>query len=213
MPVATPIPSIEHHDYSAPSSLNSSHSPHLFHLFYSYFYDAHPFILPREYLSEKIARVNLHPLQCAIDYIGSCYDPSMHRHDFQHIAEFELLKQDVSRDVYSVQALLIFAIGLVSSDERDKAQFSLKLAINLALELGMNRRDFFWHDGHGCPVNEESWRRTWWELYIVDGHFAAAHPSKAFRLSTVSADTLLPCEEGEYFSGVRILSTRKGRTC
>jgi hypothetical protein len=176
---------------------------HLFHLFYSYFYDAHPFLLPREYLSEKLSKVSIHPLQSAIDYIGSCYDQSMHRRHFQATAEFELLKQDVARDVYSVQALLLFAIGLLSSDELEKGELALKLAINLALELGMNRQGFLWHDGQGCPVHEESWRRTWWELYIVDGHFASRHPTKTFRLLTVPADTLLPCEDSEYFSSVK----------
>ncbi|KAK2752706.1 hypothetical protein FQN54_008084 [Arachnomyces sp. PD_36] len=196
------MPSIKpQSDYFSQTPTNSKHSVHLFHLFYSYFYQAHPFILPREYLSEKLSKADLQPLRYAIDYIGSCYDPTMHRQHFQRTAECELLKQDISRDVYSVQALLIFSIGLISSDERAKAELSLKLAINLALELGMNRREFAWPDGQGCPVNEESWRRTWWELYIIDGHFAAAHPSKTFRLLTVPADTLLPCEDGEYFSG------------
>ena len=36
----------------------------------------------------------------------------------------------------------------------------LQAAIDLALDLGMNRRDFAVENGEGCPILEESWRRT-----------------------------------------------------
>jgi hypothetical protein len=73
------------------------------------------------------------------------------------------------------------------------------MAVDMALELGMNRQEFSVNNGEGCNVLEESWRRTWWELYVIDGLLAAIHQRNTFRLYNIPTDVPLPCEEVDYF--------------
>ena len=86
-------------------------------------------------------------------------------------------------------------------DMAEQATHTLDRAIDLALDLGMNRRSFAAERSFGVPVLAESWRRTWWELYVMDGMFAAVHMKTSFRLHSVPTDVGLPCEEGVYRAG------------
>ncbi|EWY80887.1 hypothetical protein FOYG_15183 [Fusarium oxysporum NRRL 32931] len=56
-------------------------------------------------------------------------------------------------------------------------------------------------NGQGIPILEESWRRTWWELYIVDALMSGVHQTNIFILYDVPADVGLPCEEYQYLTG------------
>ncbi|KAK1243455.1 hypothetical protein MKX07_004083 [Trichoderma sp. CBMAI-0711] len=51
-------------------------------------------------------------------------------------------------------------------------------------------------------VLEESWRRTWWELYVTDALFAGIRHLPTFTLWQVDADVDIPCEEEQYIEGV-----------
>ncbi|KAI1267207.1 hypothetical protein F5Y18DRAFT_425051 [Xylariaceae sp. FL1019] len=55
--------------------------------------------------------------------------------------------------------------------------------------------------GGGNPRLEESWRRTWWDLFVVDGMIAGVHRQTNFLLFDIVADVGLPCEEQEFLSG------------
>jgi hypothetical protein len=59
--------------------------------------------------------------------------------------------------------------------------------------------------GEGLAVLEESWRRTWWEMYVLDGMIAGVHERSSFRLNEMPFEVLLPCEEHEFVSGVSYL--------
>lgn len=50
-------------------------------------------------------------------------------------------------------------------------------------------------------VLEESWRRTWWELYFLDGLLAGIQQRESFKLWSVECTVPLPCEEAEYMKG------------
>lgn len=76
------------------------------------------------------------------------------------------------------------------------------IARQLALDLGMHHREFAIDHGNGDPVLEESWRRTWWQVYIVDAFFSAIRRSADFPSYHIEATTDLPCEEEEYERGV-----------
>lgn len=139
-----------------------------------------------------------------MSYIGASYDDSL---SFQHSSlrvaiDFTIFVQHPPRDGFLVQTLLLYAIGLHGNDDRSRASQILNMAIDLALELGMNHKDFAPNNNQGCQVVEESWRRAWWELYYIDGVFAVADRSNQFRMSSIQMDCLLPCEEEEYSSGV-----------
>ncbi|KKY25919.1 putative c6 zinc finger domain containing protein [Diplodia seriata] len=105
-----------------------------------------------------------------------------------------------------VQALLLYAIGLKANDRGSMADDMLSKAIDIALAIGMNDREFAIRNGCGNRLLEESWRRTWWELYVADGFFAGVSQRTNFRLRDVPTDVPLPCEEVEYASGYVPLS-------
>ena len=102
--------------------------------------------------------------------------------------------------------MLILTIGLDGYTSQEKALQILTDAQELALELGMNNREFASMHGDGWPSLEESWRRTWWEMFVVDGMIAGVHQKSFFPMKDVTADVQLPCEEHEYMSGVSVLT-------
>lgn len=107
-------------------------------------------------------------------------------------------------DAFVVQALLLLVVALDGSCEQDRARHLLGEAERLAVEMGLHTRAFAALHGRGDPVLEESWRRTWWDLYVCDGMVAGVHRVTNFLLFDVPADVGLPCEEAEYLSGVSI---------
>lgn len=103
---------------------------------------------------------------------------------------------------YQVQASLLYCIALYWCDEIEEALRILDETIKLALVLGMNQEQFSIEHGHGDPVLEESIRRTWWLLYVTDGHIAGSTHTFPTRIGDVPMSVLLPCEEVFYESGV-----------
>lgn len=136
----------------------------------------------------------------AIQYIGSFYFPSASTQLAQD-ALSQALHNTPLKDGYYVQAMLLLTIGLQIANRIDQANAVLGSTSDLALQIGMHRREFAWTHGNGSRVLEESWRRTWWELYVVNGMMSGMNQIQ-FNLWTVESDCLLPCEEHEYQSGV-----------
>ncbi|KAI9763695.1 MAG: hypothetical protein M1840_009168 [Geoglossum simile] len=169
-------------------------------LFFSLFHPAHPFVLPRTFLLKQLKQRRLGHLLSVIQFIGSCYAQTGQTEAYREVANQSLFNQQVRRDGFMVQALLLFAIGLHSCGERERVGQVLTIAIDMALELGMNRQEFSSNNGEGCRVLEESWRRTWWELYVIDGLLAAIHQKNSFRLYNIPTNVPLPCEEVDYFA-------------
>jgi hypothetical protein len=56
-----------------------------------------------------------------------------------------------------VQAMLLYALGLDSNNDQKRAIEILTKAQNLAVELGMNRREYAVANGGGSQFCEESW--------------------------------------------------------
>lgn len=106
------------------------------------------------------------------------------------------------RDGYSVQALLLFAIGLHAHNEVPRSAQIFAIAQTLTLELGLNRMEYAILHGENDPQLEESWRRTWWSMFTANGMLCAVNPGVQFRLKDVVTDVPLPCEDSQYFSGV-----------
>ncbi|TGZ77021.1 hypothetical protein EX30DRAFT_352195 [Ascodesmis nigricans] len=177
----------------------------LMQLYYSYFHDAHPFCLPPVYLIKASAH-QLTALLPAMRYIASSFAPTAPTAAFCREAENALFGASSSppRNPYTVQALILFAIGLHAENEPDRANQVKDIAADLALELGMNHQEFSQGtggEGELGRVLEESWRRTWWELYFLDGVMAALQQKDHFKLWSVECTVPLPCEEHIYASG------------
>lgn len=170
--------------------------------FYYHFYPAHPFVLPRDAFFKLRKEQPLGHLEAAMRYVGSFYVSQAPSVALGLEAERTVYHADCPKDGFRVQAMLILTIALDGYTYQEKALQILVDAQDLALEFGMNKREFASMNGNGSDLLEESWRRTWWEMYIVDGLIAGVHQKSSFRMKEIPADVALPCEERDFVSGV-----------
>lgn len=172
--------------------------------FYHYFHASHPFVLPKNFLLPLIKDSSTDPLLAAMRWCGSLYltkvDPAAKSNLLDDA--IRLIDHPPVRDGFLVQALMILIVALDGNCRQDQAKDLLLRAEQLALELHLNTRAFATTYGRGLAVVEESWRRTWWDLFIIDGMIAGVHQATNFNLYDVPADVALPCEELQYKSGV-----------
>jgi hypothetical protein len=171
--------------------------------FFYHFHPAHPFLLPRTEFMELRQKQNVDHVLAAMRYVGSAYVSSANTVALGLEAERIVYAVDCPQDAYRVQAMLILTLGLDGYTYQEKALQNLLDAQDLALQLQMNKREFAFLNSNGSQIAEESWRRTWWELYLVDGMIAGVHQKSDFRMKDIPHDVQLPCEEKEYLSGVR----------
>lgn len=169
--------------------------------FYRNFYAAHPFIPPKEVLLVLAQGTSLEPLLAAIRWIGSLYiekDTSLSL--FKDASR--LIEGNALEDGFSVQARLLLIIGLDGNRQRKRAERLMTEARDISIQISLNTDRFATTNGQGVPILEESWRRTWWELYVVDALMSGVHQTDTFALYGVPADVALPCEESQYLTGV-----------
>lgn len=231
MPYTSPMDAVRNHYKGLPKFLSpQEHVPpaptaNLIQLYYAYFHAAHPFVLPPAYLIKTPAQMLKHLLP-SMRFMGSFFAQNAHQRTFRDSAEGSLFRQGAPRNAWTVQALLLFAIGLHANNEQERAGQVKDVAVEMALELGMNYEEFAVTAGvsgvssvvprrldedfarppvttppNSNPILEESWRRTWWELYFLDGLMAGIHQRDQFRLWTVECTVPLPCEELAYNTG------------
>lgn len=171
--------------------------------FYRHFHAAHPFVLPRRHLLQMSASDSLEPLLAAMRWVGSLFiDVSSSRASLYDEAHQRVRDPATPRDGFLVQALMVLIVGLDGSCRNEEARHLLEDVERLAIEIALNTRPFAVMYGRGMPVLEESWRRTWWDLFVIDGMIAGVHRVTNFALFDFPADVGLPCEERDYLSGV-----------
>jgi hypothetical protein len=177
--------------------------------FYQYFYDAHPFLPPRHQITIQVFKTRpMEHLQMAMCYVGSRYVPGSPTAAYGLEVESYLSgSKPAPKDASTIQTMLLFALGLDGNNERTKAIEVLIKAQNLAIELGMNQREYAIVNGQGSPSCEESLRRTWWELYVVSIMVAGFHGSGTFHQRDILSNVPLPCEERDFASGVSCVTT------
>ena len=173
-------------------------------LYYTFFHDAHPCALPKQHMRQKIEEdpESVQLLVLAMSFIGSLYAPSVSSKPFEERLRTEVSKIQPQPTGFRVQALLLYSVAVYWNNETERALVLLDNAIRTALGLGMHLREFATLQGNGDPVLEECWRRTWWQIYINDMHFAASSHAPTFTTSGILTTVELPCEEHEYESGV-----------
>lgn len=179
---------------------NRATSKRLLEVYYLHFHAAHPILLPLRHQTKQLLRCYPRYLIATMQCIGSQFDLKVLSEDDRN-AVSHMLTSQTKRDGYLVQAMLIFAVTLHAQDQQQQARQMLGSAIELAVDLGMNRIHFAWNNNAGSQFLEESWRRTWWELYVLDGMLAALHQQSSFKLNSIDTDVLLPCEESDYSMG------------
>ncbi|EPS45868.1 hypothetical protein H072_155 [Dactylellina haptotyla CBS 200.50] len=171
---------------------------YLLGLFYSHFYPTHPFLVPQNCYKTQSYPVYL---RLVVQLAGSQFAPRKSNDDLVDAVDAQLAAASGS-SVYLVQSLLLFAIVLHARLDMAKAFIVLARACEMAINLGMNRYGFAAEYGNNDAVKEESYRRTWWELYVVDGYFAGLHRQTSFKCNLVELSASLPCSEHLYVKGM-----------
>lgn len=171
-------------------------------LYYQNFHGAHPFILPRVALNGPLGReLPLH-LVAMMRHIGAHFHPDPSFKDMYRRPSHVSLLNDTPRNGFSVQSLLLSAITDHAHGLEERASTTLRSALQLALELGMNKSSFATGNSSGYYILEESWRRTYWELYVVSGLLASIGGEAGFTLHSQPSDLPLPCGEAAYASAI-----------
>ncbi|KAI9373374.1 hypothetical protein BJX61DRAFT_383922 [Aspergillus egyptiacus] len=179
------------------SSSSFSNDGYLVDIYYQFFHPSHPILPPTRVLQKK--RVPAF-LEQVIKFIGSHFTTAVSSETYRPTIVTTVMEQEPS--VEKVQALLLLAIVLHSRNERGKAGECLVAAVDLAFELGLHTREFAITMGEGDPLREECLRRTWWELFIIEGMLTALGVQQTFRTHLVPLEVPLPCEERIYQDGL-----------
>jgi Fungal specific transcription factor domain len=146
-------------------------------------------------------RFHLPPyLEQVMKFISSHFSSSVSSEAYRATAVSSVVNQELS--VEKVQALLLLAIVLHSRNERAEAGACLDCAMDSAYELGMHRGNFAEAMGGTDPTRVETLRRTWWELFVIEGMLTAVGVRERFTASMIPLEVPLPCEERIYNEGL-----------
>lgn len=183
-----------------PGETNLDHE-HKLDVFYRHFHQAHPFLVPRSYYTAQHYPLYLDSLvgQIAARYAIPSYGRTNHREKF----DTTLVSGTEDHTVARVQALLIAGIVLHADHEPHDAHRCISQGMQVAKALGMNDPNFarsyaLEADTVMPAVTEESVRRTWWELYIIDVYLAGLHRRRRCAEDHVLKHPLLPCSEAQF---------------
>jgi hypothetical protein len=197
-------------DEASPTGITSAVIPQetsdLIDVYYKSFHPAHPILIPKKLY---IQQPSLFPesLRAVLRFVASHYTPYVNRRSLRNAAS-SILSAD--EDLFKVQGLLLYAMANFACIENEAAGESLQHAIQLALRIGLNKSTFS-VPGHDDPALQESCRRTWWFLYIINGIVATISPADqpfAFTLHATDHDVHLPASCSMYQSGNIPASTR-----
>ena len=168
----------------------------LLDLYYQYFHPSHPFVLPQRALRARLQSCessSLRQLANVMRYIGSFYKESL-----PESTEYEGHVDYTTMDGFTVQATLLLALTKSMCDDSAGATGLLALGIAQATGIGMNTIDFANAVAGLDPVLAESWRRTWWMIYVVDTNFAIIRWDFHQLLADHTSEVDLPCDEARY---------------
>lgn len=169
----------------------------LIELFYQHFHPAHPFIVPRKMYLETPSAIP-EPLRAVIRHLASHYLPQANRASLGNAAKI-IFSNDVPEDGYKVQGLLLYAFVCYARFDQASGANAMDKAIDTALRIGMNRASFAISNGRNNPTLQESWRRTWWTLLIIEGLVTViGGQPQPFRTYSIPTDVPLPGEDEEY---------------
>ncbi|KAJ5873757.1 uncharacterized protein N7529_002187 [Penicillium soppii] len=170
---------------------------YLLDIYYNYFHAAHPILPPHRLLNRSFYPAYLEQV---MKFIGAHFTPAASSDTYRPTVVAMVQEQPVA--VEKVQALLLLAIVLHSDNERAEAGVCLAAAVDSAFELGMHQGSFAVLASNGDPIRAESLRRTWWELFVIEGMLTALGVQREYRTNMVPLEVALPCEERIYHEGL-----------
>jgi hypothetical protein len=160
---------------SGDAEISSNPDSQYLSLYYSSFHAAHPCTLPLSALKNRLTDPRVQPLLKVICYVGSIFDsssPSSEIWSQRARDAISKIRAKIVADPFDVQAILLYSVAVYWCNEPDHGVELLNEVIRMAVTLGMNEKEYAQNYGEGNAVLEESWRRTWWVIYITDAHIA-----------------------------------------
>ncbi|KAI1610255.1 hypothetical protein EDD37DRAFT_603870 [Exophiala viscosa] len=169
----------------------------LIDLFYKYFYHAHPFVVPRQKYLENPSCLPK-PLKAVLQHLASHYVPDANHVALEKSAKV-IFSNEVPDDGFKVQGLLLYGMTSFARFDQEEGAQALGQAFEIALRIGMNRQSFAIQHGRDDPTLQESWRRTWWTLMILEGVIVViGGQSQPYRLFSTYTDVPLPGHDEDY---------------
>lgn len=163
---------------------------YLVDIYYRTIHPAHPFLPPYNlYRRDRALLPNI--LLSAMRYIASHHSPEdsdLYRYQVDAVYQIS-----TPEDGFKVQTLLLLTLASYARFERDVGNKALSMALDVAERINLNSDSFAPNEN---SVLQESWRRTWWELYTISGLISLISGSN-YRLSP-PGDILLPTDDEEY---------------
>ncbi|EAS35802.2 C6 transcription factor [Coccidioides immitis RS] len=178
----------------------------LLDLYYSTFHAAHAFVLPKQNLLDRLEKdpLSFEALVLVMRYIGSLFNPSTSSASLERKVQRALApirSREYFLTGYHVQCLLLYSCAAYWCNKTETGLRLLDETIQLAIELGMELESYAIQHGEGDPVLEESWRRTWWQIYVTEAHITGTTRSFPTKTGGLHITTALPCEDHNYQSG------------
>lgn len=178
--------------------------------YYDNFAHSHPFLLPRRSLQRRMQSDpgSLQHLLPVMELVSSVYLPHVSSEPYIVRAKaalaFSESPLELPRTGFTVQAFVLLSMARHCSNDYDAGHRYLNCAIDVALAINMHRRSFAVENGEGDAVLEESWRRTWWMVYLLDANYAGMSSEETHRLKGIVEEVDLPCEDADFESGVSL---------
>lgn len=204
-PAAAPRPASAGPPHQPPRAHPAAGFERCLSSYYYNFHASHPLALPQSNLRPLLKEEALQPLLAVMHWVGSKYiAPEMYQKPLLDAAASSVAEAELKpANGFTVQAMVVLLVALDGTGYQQQAIDLLVRAKRMLLSLGMNYHQFITESETRSIVLDESWRRTWWELYVLDAMFAGAHRATTFSLFDVPTDVGLPCEEDEYWTNVR----------
>ncbi|KAK1985392.1 hypothetical protein LZ30DRAFT_708563 [Colletotrichum cereale] len=184
-----------------PDKINGDH---LLISYYKCFHKFHPFLVPQQHFAslcqDSSRQASFRPLIAVMRLVGNIYVAREFSDNLRENVEKCFSEANHACPIM-VQCRLLYSVALFWYGHKVEAKQQMDLAVRLALDLEMFQQEFARAHGEEDTVLTESWRRTWWELFIIDAYYAGTLGTMNFMVVDIDATVELPCEESEYDSG------------
>ena len=177
------------------------YSPDLVDVFYNTFFPPHGFLAPRKLLLQ-CPKIIPEELKAVFRYVASHFQQTPSQ-DCLRKAALKIAEDGAAIDPgFKVQGMLCLAMVFMAGRlERQLGMTLLSQAIDIALAIGLHRNHYAANRPEDHPILAESWRRTYWNLYVVDTLLSAlAGSTYSSKLQSVASDLPLPGHDDDYIN-------------
>lgn len=174
---------------------------HLISLYYSRFHRSHPMLVPQAHFSAQQYPDYLVFAVCLVGHHFASHRPSPSL--IRTAASLAEASRGADHVVHQVQALILCALVISSASKQSSlADNYITKAAQLACASNLHCLEINVTHEATRSIEQESVRRTWWELYVVDAVFALLrHRPPSFPAASLSSQPFMPCSESHYETG------------